>query len=70
MQLPAKSDRKVAVEIPPGMEEVFDVRDNMEGIIPRLPQIAIIHAGQLFEMPDESKIPTFEGVILDHHPAA
>jgi len=69
MQLPAKREKKMAVEIPQGMEDVFNVRDNMEGIVPRLPQIGIIHAGQLFEMPDEQKIPTFEGVILDHNPA-
>ena len=68
MQLPAKRG-KLAVEIPPGMEDVFDVKDNMEGIVPRLPQIAIIHRGQLFEMPDETKVETFEGIILDHNPA-
>ena len=59
----------LAVEIPAEVAEMFNIADNMEGVVPRLPQIAIIHAGQLFEMPDESKVETFEGIILDQHPA-
>ena len=59
----------LAVEIPVELQDVFDISKNMEGVVPRLPQIGIIHRGQLFEMPDESKIDSFEGVILDQHQA-
>ena len=45
----------------------FDLKKNMEGIRPRLPQIGILHQGQLFIMPDEDKRESFTGLILDHH---
>jgi hypothetical protein len=67
MQLPVKAT-KLAVEIPAEVAAMFPLAANMEGVIPRLPQIKIIHAGQLFHMPDESKPETFEGVIIDKHP--
>ena len=57
------------VEIPAELAGVFNIADNMEGVVPRLPQIKVLHTAQLFEMPDESKAETFEGVILDQHPA-
>lgn len=60
---------KLAVEVPDELKGMFNIADNMEGVVPRLPQISIIHRGQLFELPDESKVETFEGIILDQHPA-
>jgi len=45
--------------------EDFSVTGSMDQIDPRLPQIGIIHQGQLFEMPDGEKLPEFTGVILD-----
>ena len=41
----------------------------MEGVLPRLPQIKIIHQGQLFKMPDDTKPEVFEAIILDQHAA-
>lgn len=45
--------------------------DNLEGVIPRLPLIRILHqATQKFQMPGEDEIVTdFEGVIVDQVPA-
>jgi len=60
---------KLAVDIPAEVAEFFKLSANMEGVVPRLPQIKIIHQGQLYKMPDESKITEFEGVLLDHHRA-
>jgi len=46
-----------------------DLEKTMEGVIPRLPQIKILHAGALtFKFPDESKQDEFEGIIVDQHP--
>jgi len=61
--------RSTSVEIPPELQDVFNLAQNMEGVVPRLPQIGIIHRGQMFVMPDESKIEKFEGIILDQHAA-
>lgn len=69
MELIKKEETKVAVDIPEELRDMFGIENNMEGVIPRLPQIGIIHRGQMFEMPDDSKITEFEGVILDQHPA-
>ena len=44
---------------------MFDLKENMEGVEARLPQIGIIHQAQLFEMPDGEKTPTIRGIILD-----
>jgi len=52
-------------ELPVEVQGVFDIGENMEGVAPRFPQIKIIHQGQQFEMPDETKTDTIEGVILD-----
>jgi hypothetical protein len=49
----------------PAMGGLFDLRENMEGVAPEFPIIKIIHAGQMFEMPDESKTEDFLGVIID-----
>lgn len=54
-----------SAELPAELQDVFDLKDNMEGVAPRFPQIKIIHQGQQFEMPDESKKETFEGTVLD-----
>ncbi len=61
--------QEMAVEIPQEVAALFDLSNNMEGAVPRLQQVKIIHAGQLFEMPDGSKPETFEGVIIDKHAA-
>jgi len=51
-----------------------DLVATVEGVVPRLPQIKILHAGALmFEMPpDETgktpKVEDFEGIIIDQHP--
>lgn len=58
---------KLSVEIPDDLKDVFDISKNMEGVIPRLPQIKIIHRGQLFEMSDGEKVEKFSAVILDQH---
>lgn len=57
------------LEIPDDMKDLFDISKNMEGVIPRLPQIKIKHSAQMFELPDESKTENFEGVILDQYSA-
>ena len=44
---------------------VTDLQDNLDQIQIILPQIKIIHQGQMFEMPDGSKKESFGGVILD-----
>lgn len=48
---------------------LFNLKDQMEGVEPRLPQIEIIHKGQMWKFPDESKKECFEAVILDHNRA-
>ena len=68
MHLPTKVT-KLAVEIPAEVADMFPISANMEGVVPRLPQIKIIHAGGLFQMPDETKPDMFEGVIIDKHSA-
>jgi hypothetical protein len=45
--------------------DLFDIKENMQGVDVRLPQIGIIHQAQLFLMPDEEKAEKFEGIILD-----
>jgi len=45
--------------------DLFDPKENLSGIDVRLPQIGIIHQGQLFLMPDGSKRESFKGHILD-----
>lgn len=52
------------IKIPEGVTSLFDLRSNMEGIVPRLPQIGIIHQGQMFKMSDESKVAELTGIIL------
>lgn len=56
---------KTEAELPIEFKNYFDLKDNMEGVAPRLPQISIVHQGQLFTMPDEEQVKEFEGIILD-----
>ncbi len=53
----------------PDMAGLFDMRENMEGVEPRLPQIGIAHQAQMFVMPDGKKVESFTGIILDHSKA-
>lgn len=48
-----------------GLAAMFDVKDNMEGVTPEFPGIKIIHQGQMFEMPDGTKVEDFSGIIID-----
>ena len=45
--------------------ELFDLKENMEGVDVRLPQIEVIHRGQMFILPGDEKVDKFEGIILD-----
>ena len=45
--------------------EIFDIKDNLEGVTPRLPQIVIKHGAEMFAFPDESKSESFDGFIVD-----
>jgi len=45
--------------------DLFDVKDQMEGVEAQLPQIKIVHQAQMFVFPDGTKEETFRGVILD-----
>jgi len=49
--------------------DVFDVKDNVRGVIGRIPQIKIIHQGQMFGMPTGKKVEEFTARILHHTPA-
>ena len=46
-----------------------DLNRTMHGVIPRLSQIKILHAGALmFKFPDGGNKNYFDGIIVDHHP--
>jgi len=51
--------------LPAELKAKFDLKQNMEGVTPRLPQISIVHQAQLFTFPDETQVKKFEGIILD-----
>jgi len=53
-----------AIALPAELAGIFDLKKNMEGILPRLPQIGIIHQGQIFKFPDDSKKAEFTGIVL------
>lgn len=59
----AKNDETAI--IPSDVSGLFDLKENMEGIEARLPQIGIIHQAQQFKMPDGSKKESITGIILD-----
>lgn len=42
-----------------------DLDENMEGVVPRLPQVGVVHQAQLFKMPDGTKVDAIEGIIVD-----
>ena len=46
-------------------QSLFSLKENMESIEARLPQIEIIHKGQMFVMPEGQKTESFTGIILD-----
>ncbi len=58
----AIASREVAAD---ELESMFDISDNMDGTEPRLPSIKVLSQGQMFEMPDETKVSVIEGVIVD-----
>jgi len=45
--------------------DLFNIRENMEGVVPDFPVIKSIHQGQMFEMPDGQKVESFTGIIID-----
>lgn len=51
--------------LPTEYQDYFNLKENMEGVAPRLPQISIVHQAQLFVMPDGVQVKDFEGIILD-----
>lgn len=53
-----------ALVLPEELTGLFDLKKNMEGVLPRLPQIGIIHQGQMFRFPDDSKKASFTGILL------
>lgn len=58
------------------LNEMFegDLKRTADGVVPRLPQIGILHAGALlFKIPSDEiggteTVESFEGIIIDHHP--
>lgn len=57
--------KTTALATPEQMAGMFDVQENMEGVEPRLPQIRIAHQAQVFKMPDDTKVDSLEGIIID-----
>jgi len=52
--------------VPDVARGLFDTRENLKGLEPRLPQIKILHGeSQMFRMPDESKVDKIVGPIID-----
>jgi len=51
--------------LPAELTGMFDLSENVEGIIPRLPQIKIMHQNQAYVMPDGSIVKEFEAIMLD-----
>jgi len=49
----------------PTTEAFKELQVNLEGVDPVFPRINILHRADLFEMPDESKGESFQGIILD-----
>jgi len=45
--------------------DLFNMGDNMEGVEAVLPQVKIIHQGQMFVMPDGNKVQAFSGTVID-----
>lgn len=53
-----------ALALPEDLAGMFDLKENMKGVLPRLPQIGIVHQGQMFKFPDDTKKSNFIGIIL------
>jgi len=51
--------------VPAELKDKFDLKANMEGVAPRLPQVRILHQARLYEMPDGEQHKEFQGIILD-----
>jgi hypothetical protein len=64
-----KNNKDLSTEIqetlPDELRDTFNLKANMEGVQPRLPQIAIVHQAQLWVFPDETQVKEFEAIILD-----
>lgn len=45
----------------------FDLGANMEGVEPRLPLVKILPQAQMFNMPDDSKVVSIQGIIIETH---
>jgi hypothetical protein len=64
-----QTDKEVVVapDLTPDVARgLFDTRENLKGLEPRLPQIKILHAGALmFVMPDGTRVQKFESTMLD-----
>lgn len=48
--------------------ELFNLKDNIEGVKPKLPTIKIHHQAGLFELPDGRKVESFPAIIIDQFP--
>jgi hypothetical protein len=60
-----KKAEGTSLATPEQVAGMFDVQENMEGVEPRLPQIRIAHQAQVFKMPDDTKVDSIEGIIID-----
>lgn len=56
---------KTETALPTELKDHFNLKNNMEGVTPRLPQVGIVHRAELFTLPDETQIKEFEGIVLD-----
>jgi len=65
-EVAVKEEAVVPVEMnKEDMQSLFSLRENLDGITPRLPTIKIAHSAQMFIMPDGKKVETFTGLLLD-----
>lgn len=65
-EVAVKEEAEVPVEMnKEDMQVMFNLRENLDGITPRLPQIKIAHSAQMFIMPEGNKVETFTGILLD-----
>ncbi len=61
--IPAIQTMALPAEFEPRYSALMKALESM--IAPRLPQISILHQAEMFEMPDETKVDEFVGIILD-----
>lgn len=62
-----KQGTDVSTEVMSQEELEALLKDSMEGVQAQLPEIKIIHQGQLFEMPGGETVKIFQGIIIDSH---